>query len=191
MSDLKLKIKRITLAAEARGIKINQNRLKRRLKKLLAKQFGDPTNKANVISRGWLQWSSLDSHRKNEVRNEARAMHLACNFLRDRDYAAIEAITRWDGMDDKREMRDISMFEKQWNKIWERVRYHVERHIPLTTDEIRSKRLQEFAEWHDTAKAYAASAEAQKPALEKARAGSIAAADKRRQAYEKAKLAKE
>lgn len=182
MSDLELKIKRITIMAEARGMKVNSHRIRRGLRRLAARTA--PTTKEGDLKRGaiharlWESWVRLHYHRIDEVRPEARAMHLACNFLRGRDYVTIEPISRWPGSEEN--------FEKAWGALWERVKYHIERHIPEKkgTEEY-SRRLQEFAAWHDHAHSYARNADAQKAALGIARAASLAAASERRQAYEK------
>lgn len=174
MSDLELKIKRITIAAESRGIRINQNRLKRKIRKLRDK------SRELVEAKTIAAFNSLDSHRRNEVRNEARAMHLACNFLRGRDYRSIEPISYWDGMGG-REMNWLPSFEEQWKNLWERVRYHVERHL-LPGE--KNKGLDEFVAWEDDAKAYASNPHMQQPALDMARARSIDAKNVRRKIWQ-------
>lgn len=198
MSDLELKIKRTTMAAEARGIKVNERRLRRRLAKLATK-FGhkvsteDAALAAQRAARAFIdadeQALSLRAHRLDVARPEARAMHLACNFLRGRQYRDIEAVTRWRGQDERGVMRNSETFHKQWVALWERVRYHVEKHAAEAKgSEERSRRLQAFAAWHDQAQVYALNYEAQVGAKEAARGRSIAAAEKRCQAYRKRKM---
>ena len=172
MTDLNLKIKRITLAAEARGIKTNSNRIRRKMRRLLSivrAAVVAGTEEAAALKHGKSilrcikRAGSLDDHRLKEVRPEARAMHLACAFLRGRAYERIEAVTHWPVTDEK--------FAPIWKALWERVRYHVTKHMPA---EGSGASLQRLAEWEDGARAYARSKEAQAPSLEAARAGSRA-----------------
>lgn len=178
MSDIELKIKRITIAAESRGIKVNEQRIRRKIRRL---SKGDGQKVYDRISRCMVSFGDLRSHRINEVRHEARAMHLACNFLRGRDYRSIEPISRWDGMDGNRKMKWLPSFESQWKKLWERVRYHVERHLPAGE---KNKGLDEFAAWEEDSRRYASNPDMQEPALAMARTRSIVAKTERRRAYE-------
>ena len=168
MSDLELKIKRITIAAESRGIRINQNRLLRKIRRLSGQK------KEIALNAALYQWGSLDSHRRNEVRQEARAMHLACNFLRGRDYMSVEPITyMWKHLYD---------FDKMWAKLWDRVRYHVERHCDQKN---KNEVLDQLGKWEDDAKAYASDPARHSSALEWARARSIDAKNRRREEWQR------
>jgi len=175
MSDLELKIKRITLAAEVRGIKVNEQRLKRKIRRLDAqtKEAGSPSERNHALAKiadgANAQRADLRSHRINEVRHEARAMHLACNFLRGRAYLAVEPISyMW---------RCSYTFDAQWDKLWDRVRYHVERHLPARA---KNTGLDEFGKWEEDAKRYASTPDMHQPALAEARAGSLKAKAERR-----------
>lgn len=171
MTDLTLKIKRITMAAEARGIKVNEQRLGRKLRRLLPSLGGDPPYKhAGTISSHRDMVHSLRAHRLKVVRPEARAMHLACNFLRGRDYRAIEPISRWPETEEK--------FALVWKALWGRVEYHVLKHRGQRDERVVR---QEFAAWHDEAKIHARHKLGQATFLAHARARSLAAKAARRQ----------
>jgi len=77
-----LKIKFLSLAAEARVIKAQEKRTLAQMRKRRAKQ--KPVGKLEF------QWSSMRDHRRFEVRVEARATHLARAFLKGMPYRKVE-----------------------------------------------------------------------------------------------------
>lgn len=183
--NIELKIKRITIAAEARGIRINENRLRRKLRRMdeKTKEKG-PAERNAVLAKAAdnasKQFWSLRSHRLWHVRPEARAMHLANAFLNGRTYWEIEPISRFPFF--------TKSFEDVWKGLMERVRYHVERHLPPGE---KNKGIDDFIAWSEAGRDYASNLEMQKPARASARAGSLAAKNARRQAYERKKMAED
>lgn len=94
-SPIELKIKAKSLAAEARIIRQLEKRLKRRFKPLKGKK-----NRGKFKERPGLRdertatvFFKIQSHRKFEVRTEARATHLARAFLKGRPYTSLELTT--------------------------------------------------------------------------------------------------
>lgn len=86
---LKVKIK--SLAAEAKIIRIEEHRFRpwtARMKRRLAKSNVQPSVAAIAGNRE--AWLGLKDHRRFDVRNEARAAHLAYGFLRDMPYRRME-----------------------------------------------------------------------------------------------------
>jgi hypothetical protein len=79
---LHLKIKILSLAAEARIIREQEQRLCRIARRLRLKQ--KPTTNIELAH------DSIRDHRKFDIRNEQRATLIAYGFLRGRDYKAIE-----------------------------------------------------------------------------------------------------
>ncbi|WP_293862443.1 hypothetical protein [uncultured Alsobacter sp.] len=92
-----LKVKIMSLAAEARIIRKLQNR---RAAYLVAKHL------AKGLDR---EWSGLHAHRRFDVRCETRSAHLAYGFLRGRPYRAMEAKC-WQGPDWKRVQQLVEKF---------------------------------------------------------------------------------
>ena len=82
--SIKLKIKSKHLALEAGVIRFEEQKLKRQIEWLKQHQ----KNEAETSIMG--TWNSLNSHRRFEVRNEARATYLARAYLEDRKYKSIE-----------------------------------------------------------------------------------------------------
>jgi exonuclease I len=82
-----LKIKMLSLGAEARVIRIQEQRLRNRIRKNRAKQF------TKTVDRDESAWASIREHRLKVVRPEARASLLAYGFLRGREYLQMEPKT--------------------------------------------------------------------------------------------------
>jgi len=80
--SIKLKIKSKHLALEAGVIRFEEQKLKRQIEWLKIHQ------KDEAKFRG--EWESLNSHRRFEVRNEARATYLARAYIKGRKYETIE-----------------------------------------------------------------------------------------------------
>ena len=83
----RLKIKIMSLAAEARIIRSQEIRNRDRLRKLYRTQRYKPEKHGHL----GVQYGSMRQHRMFDVRNEARAALIAYGFLRGREYKAIEA----------------------------------------------------------------------------------------------------
>lgn len=81
-----LRVKRLSLGAEARVIRVQEQRLLRRARR--AKSKG--RDAAALYGR----FENLQWHRKFEVRSHARAAHLAYGFLRDKPYKVLERTAR-------------------------------------------------------------------------------------------------
>ena len=79
--SIKLKIKSKHLALEAGVIRFEEQKLKRQIE--WAKHRLEYTNLC-------IDWNSLNSHRRFDVRNEARATYLARAYLEGRKYKTIE-----------------------------------------------------------------------------------------------------
>jgi len=82
--SMKLKIKSKHLALEAGVIRFEEQKLKRQIEWLKKHQ----KNEAEMAAMG--TWNSLNSHRRFEVRNEARATYLARAYIEGRKYSTIE-----------------------------------------------------------------------------------------------------
>ena len=80
--SIKLKIKSKHLALEAGVIRFEEQKLKRQIEWLKIHQQDE------AKFRG--EWNSLNSHRRFEVRNEARATYLARAYIEGRKYETIE-----------------------------------------------------------------------------------------------------
>jgi len=80
--SIKLKIKSKHLALEAGVIRFEEHKLKRQIEWLKTHQ------KDEAIFRS--EWESLNSHRRFDVRNEARATYLARAYIEGRKYDTIE-----------------------------------------------------------------------------------------------------
>lgn len=91
--QIHLKVKALSLAEESRIIRAQEQRLARRIRKAAAR--GKPLSAASV-DRIQVQRHSLRQHRKEDVRREARATHLARGFLKGRLYRQIEYSVRPD-----------------------------------------------------------------------------------------------
>lgn len=109
--SIKLKIKGMTLAQEARIIRRHEQRLKRMkatrykptpalreppdevLRSVLREMRGviEGTNPKAYKAWGNAELRSLQAHRRGPVRHEARLTHLARMFLKDTPYKAAEA----------------------------------------------------------------------------------------------------
>lgn len=85
-----LKVKYLSLAAESRIIRHQERRLRDRARKAALK------NKTDAVSRLQDTRMSLHQHRLEVVRPVARAAHVACSFLRGREYAEIERVSDTD-----------------------------------------------------------------------------------------------
>lgn len=84
MYSTELKIKRMTLQAEARINKYEAEKAK------MAARVARWEQKAALAEKKMATWSSLTHHRKMIVRPEARASHIAHGFLRGLPYVAVE-----------------------------------------------------------------------------------------------------
>lgn len=82
--SIKLKIKSKHLALEAGVIRFEEQKLKRQIEWLKKHQ----KNEAEMGAMG--TWNSLNSHRKFEVRNEARATYIARAYIEGRKYNTVE-----------------------------------------------------------------------------------------------------
>ena len=82
--SIKLKIKSKHLALEAGVIRFEELKLKRQIEWLKTHQKND----AETSIMG--TWNSLNSHRRFEVRNEARATYLARAYIEGRKYETVE-----------------------------------------------------------------------------------------------------
>lgn len=82
--SIKLKIKSKHLALEAGVIRFEEQKLKRQIEWLKKHQ----KNEAEMGAMG--TWNSLNSHRKFEVRNEARATYIARAYIEGRKYETVE-----------------------------------------------------------------------------------------------------
>ena len=88
--SIKLKIKSKHLALEAGVIRFEEQKLKRQIEWLKIHQQDE------AKFRG--EWESLNSHRRFEVRNEARATYLARAYIEGRKYETIENKRNDNGM---------------------------------------------------------------------------------------------
>ena len=82
--SIKLKIKSKHLALEAGVIRFEEQKLKRQIEWL--KQHQKNETETSIMGT----WNSLNSHRRFEVRNEARATYLARGYIEGRKYNTIE-----------------------------------------------------------------------------------------------------
>ena len=82
--SIKLKIKSKHLALEAGVIRFEEQKLKRQIEWLKTHQ----KNEAETSIMG--TWNSLNSHRRFDVRNEARATYLARAHIEGRKYNTVE-----------------------------------------------------------------------------------------------------
>jgi hypothetical protein len=80
--SIKLKIKSKHLALEAGVIRFEERKLKRQIEWLKTHQQDEAKVRA--------MWESLNSHRRFEVRNEARATYLARAYIEGRKYETVE-----------------------------------------------------------------------------------------------------
>ena len=80
--SIKLKIKSKHLALEAGVIRFEEQKLKRQIEWLKTHQKDEATFRS--------EWESLNSHRRFDVRNEARATYLARGYIEGRKYETIE-----------------------------------------------------------------------------------------------------
>jgi hypothetical protein len=80
--SIKLKIKSKHLALEAGVIRFEELKLKRQIEWLKTHQKDEASFRS--------EWESLNSHRRFEVRNEARATYLARAYIEGRKYKTIE-----------------------------------------------------------------------------------------------------
>ena len=80
--SIKLKIKSKHLALEAGVIRFEEQKLKRQIEWLKTHQKDEATFRS--------EWESLNSHRRFEVRNEARATYLARAHIEGRKYETVE-----------------------------------------------------------------------------------------------------
>jgi hypothetical protein len=93
-APMELKIKALSLAAEARIIKAQQERLLRRQRKAAARpRHNNDEAFATSQSRRLELCDRIRDHRKHDIRLEARATNLARGFLKGLAYEAIEATT--------------------------------------------------------------------------------------------------
>lgn len=91
--SVELKIKAITLGYEATQIR----RFERKFLKSArtgAQRVKDGDNTVDWVEGSYRSYRSLNDHRRNVVRPEARATHLARAYLKGQPYAAVEASTR-------------------------------------------------------------------------------------------------
>ena len=89
--SIKLKIKSKHLALEAGVIRFEEQKLKRQINWL--KQHQKNEAETSVIGT----WNSLNSHRRFEVRNEARATYIARAYIEGRKYETVESSRKDNG----------------------------------------------------------------------------------------------
>jgi len=82
--SLELKIKSKHLTEEAKIIRFEEYKLRRQAQYLREYQREDEAD--NILSK----WSSLNMHRRKDVRNENRATYLARAFLAGKAYSEVE-----------------------------------------------------------------------------------------------------
>lgn len=94
--NIHLKIKIMTLAAEAKAIRKNELRLQRSINKAVNKGKGQ----YDYVDGHRFVRANLHHHRTHTVRKETRHSHIAYGFLRGRQYMEIETFARepiqWD-----------------------------------------------------------------------------------------------
>jgi hypothetical protein len=82
--SLELKIKSKHLTEEAKIIRFEENKLLRQVRYL------HETQRDNEADKKFAQWSSLNTHRRQDVRVENRATFLARAFIAGKNYFEIE-----------------------------------------------------------------------------------------------------
>ena len=90
LCGLRVRVKE--LAQEAKFIRHEENKIKSR-QKIIPLQLWSRDENGNSVSpydKGTLDWRSLNSHRRGDVREAARAAQLAYGFLRGIPYKNIE-----------------------------------------------------------------------------------------------------
>lgn len=91
MYSVELKVKRLSLIAEAQIIRLQEEQIAARLTKRAEKAAAKGKElKAGWDSKGRWQAHSLYKHRTQEVREASRAAHLAHAYLTGKSYARIE-----------------------------------------------------------------------------------------------------
>lgn len=132
--NTELKIKALSLGAECRIIRAQENRLARRLAKARGRaaveQWLAGDKRLAGIAREEGTFASLHNHRMVVVRREARATHLARGFLKGTAYRDMEHAC-WE------------------QPIWDRVREIAVKYRP--GDHSEQVIRQRFAEWRDAA----------------------------------------
>lgn len=110
MYSIELKVKRLSLQAEARIIHVQEHLTKEEGRKARWAQ------KAERAARKMATWESLYKHRLQVVRPEARAAHIANAFLRGLPYEKVEAKIMLDRL-----TYDYSYGRAAHTKFWTRV----------------------------------------------------------------------
>lgn len=92
--SIELKIKALSLAAEARVIRNQEKRIGRKLSKLHAKMANSPGDNTGTLKfsqhRNIDNLTSIHTHRVLQVREEARLTHLARAYLKGTPYKEVE-----------------------------------------------------------------------------------------------------
>lgn len=88
MHPHQLKIKAKTLAAEAQIIRHTENKFKKSARYNASKQRTD------MAVRDWFRYNDLRNHRTIQVRDTARATHLARAMLKGQAYSKVEQGTK-------------------------------------------------------------------------------------------------
>lgn len=120
---IELKIKNKHLAAEAKIIRFEENKLKRKMKKATCSRLEKLEDSVNKLS----------CHRKAVVRVEQRATYLARAFLRGQ---SVEKLEKWTHTD------------PQFARITDMVVKYGPYEIGLNTVELRAKRHKEIIDWY-------------------------------------------
>lgn len=129
--SIELKIKAKHLALEPGIIEHEEEKLRKRIKFLVARK--------QDVGNLWYKLASLESHRRNNVRDEARATNLARTFIAGKAYTSTELKRRADkeqkfqyyiipriaamakkyGTNDQRGLDDKVLKERiiQWSKL--------------------------------------------------------------------------
>lgn len=102
-----LKIKIVSLAAEATLIRNEERKHARRITKVYTRERGSLDPHPNTISNE-IYWG-LRNHRQFDVASEARAALIAYGYLRGKSYAAIEGLSVKEGN------------EPNWTRVYELV----------------------------------------------------------------------
>jgi hypothetical protein len=127
--SIELKIKSKSLAAEARIIRAEENRLRSRLARLAAQENAKTALRTLLLKA----LSAIQGHRCGAVRNAARRTFAARAFLRGRPCRAIERKTR----------KDNALTEQDWKAIACMIRRYGSGET--------AERMQRFKEWKEAA----------------------------------------
>lgn len=129
---MKVRIKE--LAQEAKFIRFEENKIKSN--KLYIQNYSDlPSDKKEFVNQMAYDCRSLESHRKVEVREAARAAQLAYGFLRDVPYSEIESKRKQEKEYhfNYRVKPEIKRLAKKFGKLYGKENYDEEIEKWLTT----------------------------------------------------------